>query len=437
MPSMPKRLDSENPNFAEEFRALINERREARDDVKEAVAKILNDVRVRGDLAVSNATAKFDGFKLDPGSIAFEPHEIAAAPANCDPKVLDALKLAAVRIRDFHKKQLPKDFDEIDDVGIRLGCRWTALGSAGLYVPGGTAAYPSSVLMNAIPAKVAGVKRLVMVVPTPDGIINSLVLAAAELAGVDEIYRVGGAQAIGALAYGTETIAAVDKIFGPGNTYVASAKQQVFGEVGVDMIAGPSEILVLADSQNDPTWIAADLLSQAEHDAAAQAILITDDHVFANYVTASIDRHLKNLPRANTARVSWDKYGAVITVPSVAKAIPLIDKIAPEHLEIATEDARELAMQVCNAGAIFIGRFAPEALGDYLAGPSHVLPTTGSSRFSSGLSVLDFMKRTSMIECDVSGLRAVGSAATTLARAEGLEAHALSISIRLNKSSAL
>ena len=347
---------------------------------------------------------------------------------------LAQVRAAAERIRDFHARQTPDDLDHTDPQGLRLGYRWTPVGAAGLYVPGGTAAYPSSVLMNAVPAKVAGVERLVMVVPTPDGVVNPLVLAAAEIAGVDEIYRIGGAQAVGALAYGTETIAAVDKIVGPGNAYVAAAKRQVYGTVGIDMIAGPSEILVLADGANDPAWIAADLLSQAEHDTAAQAILITDDAAFADAVTDAVDGHLTTLPRSETAGASWRTYGAVITVPTLADAVPLIDRLAPEHLEIAAENARDLAMRIRNAGAIFMGRFVPEALGDYLAGPNHVLPTARSARFSSGLGVLDFLKRTSMIECSSEGLNAIGPAAVTLARAEGLDAHALSVAIRLNRA---
>ncbi|MEP1233933.1 MAG: histidinol dehydrogenase, partial [Alphaproteobacteria bacterium] len=363
---------------------------------------------------------------------AITPEEVDAARGQCTPETLSALATAAGRIRAFHEKQLPEDLDFTDAAGLRLGYRWQAVEAAGLYVPGGTAAYPSSVLMNAIPAKVAGVDRLVMVVPTPDGVLNPLVLAAAAIAGVDEIYRIGGAQAVGALAYGTETIRPVDKIVGPGNAYVAAAKRLVFGTVGIDMIAGPSEILVLADGANDPAWIAADLLSQAEHDTAAQAILITDDASFADAVERAVEGHLKTLPRTGTAGESWATYGAVITVPDLAGAIPLVDRIAPEHLEIATDNADTLGRKVRNAGAIFMGRYVPEAIGDYIAGPNHVLPTSRSARFSSGLGVLDFMKRSSLIECDAEGLRAIGPEAVALARAEGLDAHALSISIRLN-----
>ena len=433
---MPKRLDSCDPGFENAFSAFLSEKRETEADVDDAVAAILADVRLRGDQAVCEATANYDRFEISPEGMAFSPDEIAKAHTQCDAETLQALELAAARIQAFHSKQRPDDFDQTDAAGLRLGYRWTAVGAAGLYVPGGTAAYPSSVLMNAIPAKVAGVDRLVMVVPTPDGVVNSLVLAAANISGVDEIYRIGGAQAVGAMAYGTATIAPVDKIVGPGNAYVAAAKRQVFGTVGIDMIAGPSEILVLADGENNPAWIAADLLSQAEHDTAAQAILITNDANFANAVVSAVEEHLKTLPRAETAGASWRDYGAVMTVPNLDDALPMINRIAPEHLEIAAEDARRLALRVRNAGAIFIGRFAPEALGDYLAGPNHVLPTARSARFSSGLGVLDFMKRTSMIECNGPGLRAVGPAAATLARAEGLDAHALSISIRLNETNA-
>lgn len=430
---MPKLLDTQSSGFADEFTNFLDGKRETARDVNDVVAGILNDVRSRGDAALIEATQKFDKFDLTPQTMAFSPKDIAAARDDCERGTLDALELAAQRIEDFHQRQIPDDLDHTDADGVRLGYRWTAVGAAGLYVPGGTAAYPSSVLMNAIPAKVAGVDRLVMVVPTPNGVVNQLVLAAAGIAGIDTIYRIGGAQAVGALAYGTETISPVDKIVGPGNAYVAAAKRQVYGTVGIDMIAGPSEILVLADGENDPAWIAADLLSQAEHDLAAQAILMTDDRAFADAVVAAVDGHLKTLPRADTAEESWRNYGAVIIVPEIADALPLIDRIAPEHLEIATEDARALAMQVRNAGAIFMGRFVPEALGDYLAGPNHVLPTARSARFSSGLGVLDFMKRTSMVECSSEGLNAIGPAAVTLARAEGLDAHALSVSIRLNK----
>ncbi|MBT6093861.1 MAG: histidinol dehydrogenase [Rhodospirillaceae bacterium] len=431
---MTLRLDLGSADFEARFTDFLGAKRETEADVNDVVVEVLEAVRARGDAALAEFTQKFDRFNLAAAGLRFSADEIARARTECAPDTLSALDVAAERIRTFHEKQLPDDLDYTDDAGLRLGYRWTPVGAAGLYVPGGTAAYPSSVLMNAMPAKVAGVGRLVMVVPTPDGVINPLVLAAADLAGVDEIYRIGGAQAVGALAYGTETIRSVDKIVGPGNAYVAAAKRQVFGTVGIDMIAGPSEILVLADRDNDPTWIAADLLSQAEHDTAAQSILITDDAAFADAVVDAVDGHLKTLPRTKTAGASWRTYGAVITVPDLPAGLPLVDRIAPEHLEIASDDARILAEQVNNAGAIFIGRYVPEALGDYLAGPNHVLPTARSARFSSGLGVLDFMKRTSMIECSAEGLRNVGPAAVTLARAEGLDAHALSIAIRLNLS---
>ena len=378
-------------------------------------------------------TEKFDRFALSVDTVRISAEEISAARNACDLETLEALKLAAHRIRDFHAHQKPVDLDYVDDTGLRLGYKWTAIQNVGLYVPGGTAAYPSSVLMNAIPANVAGVERIVMVVPTPDGLLNPLVLAATELAGVNEIYRVGGAQGIAALAYGTESIKPVDKIVGPGNAYVAAAKRQVFGAVGIDMIAGPSEILILADGLNDPAWIATDILSQAEHDIAAQAILITDNAEFAERVIKAVEDCLKTLPRAEIARKSWQDFGAVITVSSLFDAIPLIDRISPEHLEIATDNARELGEKVHNAGAIFMGRYVPEALGDYLAGPNHVLPTARSARFSSGLGVLDFMKRTSMIEGDAASMYALGPQVVTLAKAEGLAAHGLSVSIRMNK----
>ena len=429
---MPLRLDVTQADFEQKFRAFLGEKRETEADVVDVVKAILSDVRARGDAALLEYTARFDRFEVTADMLRIMPDQIATYRDQCDPKTLDALQMAHDRIRDFHARQRPDDLSYVDDAGISLGYRWTAVGAAGLYVPGGTAAYPSSVLMNAVPAKVAGVERLVMVVPTPDGVINPLVMAAAELAGVDEVYRVGGAQAIGALAYGTDTIRPVDKIVGPGNAYVAAAKREVFGTVGIDMIAGPSEILVIADNQNDPSWIAADLLSQAEHDTAAQAILVADDAAFAEAVIEAIGAHLKTLPRTEIARQSWDAFGAVIMVSDVNDCIELVDRIAPEHLEIATDHAEELALRIRNAGAIFMGRYAPEAIGDYVAGPNHVLPTARSARFSSGLGVLDFMKRTSMIRCDAEGLRNIGPAAKTLADAEGLGAHALSVAIRLN-----
>ncbi len=429
---MPLRLDSADVGFAAAFDALLDQKRETGADVNDTVAAIIADVRTRGDAALIETTERFDGFTLTPETMAVDDAEVRAAYDQCSNATIEALEFACARIIDFHQRQRPDDLDFEDDAGLRLGYRWRPVPAVGLYVPGGTAAYPSSVLMNAVPARVAQVPRIAMVVPTPNGLLNPLVLAAARIAGVHEIWRIGGAQAVAALAFGTETIAPVDKIVGPGNAYVAAAKRQVFGTVGIDMIAGPSEILVLADGHNDPAWIAADLLSQAEHDEAAQSILITDDARFADAVVAAVEGHLKTLPRAVTAAASWRDFGAVITVPTLLDAAALVDRIAPEHLEIAAEDAAGLAGSVTNAGAIFMGRHAPEAVGDYVAGPNHVLPTARSARFSSGLGVLDFMKRTSMIACDAAGLRAVGPAAMTLAEAEGLDAHALSIAIRLN-----
>ncbi|MCH7864647.1 MAG: histidinol dehydrogenase [Proteobacteria bacterium] len=431
---MATRLDANDPGFEAAFQALLETKRETGAEVDDAVRRILEDVRLKGDEAVIASTREFDGFELTAASMAVTADEIEAAKAASDKDVIGALELAAGRIADFHKRQIPDGLDYTDDAGLRLGYRWTPLAAVGLYVPGGRAAYPSSVLMNAVPARIAGVERLAMVVPAPKGEINPLVLAAASIAGIEEIYRIGGAQAVGALAFGTASIPAVDKIVGPGNVYVAAAKRQVFGTVGIDMIAGPSEILVLADGLNDPAWIAADLLSQAEHDESAQAILITDDGEFADRVTEALVEHLVALPRAETAGASWRDFGAVIVVPSLSDALPLIDRLAPEHLEIATEDPETLADGVKNAGAIFLGRFTPEAIGDYVAGPNHVLPTARSARFSSGLGVLDFLKRTSIIGCDREALAEVGPAAMLLARAEGLDAHALSVAIRLNRS---
>ena len=429
---MPLILDTRDADFETAFAAMLSAKRETEADVAQTVAAILADVRARGDEAVIEYTGRFDRLALTPATMRVTPAEIEAAVAACTADTVSALELAAGRIRDFHSRQLPEDLEYVDEAGLRLGYRWNPVAVAGLYVPGGTAAYPSSVLMNALPAKVAGVERLVMVVPAPDGVLNPLVLAAARTAGVDEIYRIGGAQAVGALAYGTETVAPVDKIVGPGNAYVAEAKRQVFGMVGIDMIAGPSEILVLADGSNDPAWIAADLLSQAEHDTAAQSILITDDGAFAAAVSEAVEGHLATLERADIARRSWETYGCVITVGHMDEAVPLVDRVAPEHLEVATDDADALAARIRNAGSIFLGRFTPEAVGDYVAGPNHVLPTARSARFSSGLSALDFLKRSSLIRCDAHSLAAVGPAAATLARAEGLGAHALSITIRLN-----
>jgi histidinol dehydrogenase len=429
---MPRRLDAAAPDFEARFVDLLAEKREAQADVRDAVASILADVRARGDAALLDYTERFDRLPLTADRLRLTRDEVAAARAACDADALAALTAAHERIAAFHRRQLPQDIDFVDEAGVRLGGRWRPVDAAGLYVPGGTAAYPSSVLMNAVPARVAGVPRIAMVVPSPDGVLNPLVLAAADIAGVTEIYRVGGAQAVGALAYGTATIAPVDKIVGPGNAYVAAAKRQVFGTVGIDMIAGPSEILVVADRDANANWVAADLLSQAEHDVSAQAILITDDAGFAAAVEAAVDRHLQALPRVEIARQSWQEFGAVITVGDFDIALRLIDRIAPEHLELAGTRPRDLADRIRNAGAIFIGDYTPEAIGDYVAGPNHVLPTGRTARFSSGLGVLDFMKRSSVIECSADGLKAIGPLARTLAVAEGLDAHALSVAIRLS-----
>jgi histidinol dehydrogenase len=429
---MPLRLETTSKTFARDFAAFIAAQRDTEKDVDAAVAAILAAVRERGDAAVIEFTKRFDRLELTPETMRLGADDVAAAARSCSADALAALRLAAERIEAYHRRQVPEDFSYTDATGVWLASRWGALASVGLYVPGGTAAYPSSVLMNAIPAKVAGVERLVMVVPAPGGALNPLVLAAAELAGVTEVYRIGGAQAVGALAYGTATIPAVDKIVGPGNAYVAAAKRRVYGTVGIDMIAGPSEILVVADGANDPAWIAADLLSQAEHDGAAQAILITDDKAFADAVVEAVDGHLAILPRRSIAGASWRAHGAVIIVANWDEAAVLVDRLAPEHLEVALEDARAFADRVRHAGAIFLGRYTPEAVGDYVGGPNHVLPTARSARFSSGLGVLDFLKRTSLLACEGDSLRKIGPAAMTLARAEGLDAHALSVALRLN-----
>src|SRR5829696_8626538 len=429
---MPIRLDTQAADFTQRFRAFLDTKREAAQDVEEAVRGIIAEVRERGDRALIELTRKFDRVDLTKTGLRVAPEEIDAAAAQCRPQALDALKLARERIEVFHRRQLPKDERWTDALGIELGSRWTAIEAAGLYVPGGTAAYPSSVLMNAVPAKVAGVPRLVMVVPTPDGKLNPLVLAAAKLAGVDEVYRVGGAQAVAALAYGTESIAPVVKIVGPGNAYVAAAKRLVFGKVGIDMVAGPSEVLVLADSDGHPDWIAADLLAQAEHDVSAQSILITDDQSLADAVENAVERQLSTLPREGAAAASWRDFGAVIVVRSLADAVPLVDAIAPEHIEIVAGNAEELAQRIRNAGAIFLGAHTPEAIGDYVAGSNHVLPTARSARFSSGLGVLDFMKRTSILKCGPESLRALAPAAIALGEAEGLDGHARSVAMRFN-----
>ena len=429
---MPLRLTGADPGFADAFAEFLDAKRATEADVDTVVAQILDDVRMRGDAALLAYTERFDRMALDAADIRIAPGDIKGAAGQCAPAAIDALHVAADRIRAFHERQLPDDLRYTDPQGVVLGARWTPVAAAGLYVPGGMAAYPSSVLMNAIPARVAGVARIAMVVPTPDGVLNPLVLAAAEIAGVTEIFRIGGAQAIGALAYGTATVDPVDIIVGPGNAYVAAAKRRVFGRVGIDLIAGPSEILVIADGDNDPAWIAADLLSQAEHDAAAQSILITDDAAFAEAVSAAVETTLDGLDRRDIARESWQRHGAIIVVDGLDDAVSLVDRIAPEHLELAVADPDALAGRVRNAGAIFLGRHTPEAVGDYVAGPNHVLPTSGSARFSPGLGVADFMKRTSLVACDAASLARIGPAAVTLAEAEGLGAHALSIAVRLD-----
>jgi histidinol dehydrogenase len=430
---MTIRLDIRADDFAQGFRAFLDTKREVAADVEAAARAIVADVAARGDQALKEHTRKFDRFDPEAAGLRVQPAEISAALDTCGAKALSALDLARDRIEAFHRRQLPQDDRFEDALGVELGSRWTAIEAVGLYVPGGTAAYPSSVLMNAVPAKVAGVPRIVMVVPAPGGAVPPLVLAAAKLAGVDEIFRVGGAQAIAALAYGTESIAPVAKIIGPGNAYVAAAKRIVFGKVGIDMIAGPSEVLILADKTGNPAWIAADLLAQAEHDASAQAILVTDDAALAAAVERTIDDELKRLPRGKIAGASWRDFGAVILVRDLDEAVALVDAIAPEHLEIAAADADRLARRIRNAGAIFIGAHTPEAIGDYVAGSNHVLPTARSARFSSGLGVLDFMKRTSILQCGPEQLRALADAAVTLAEAEGLDAHARSVAIRLNR----
>ncbi len=430
---MPIRLDICSGDFAEKFRAFLAAKRETSVDVEATVRVILADVAARGDSALKAYTLKFDNLDLGRAGIKVTAAEIAAALKACSRQALAALELARDRIEAYHRRQVPKDDRFTDSLGVELGARWTAIEAVGLYVPGGTAAYPSSVLMNAVPAKVAGVPRLVMVVPAPNGELSPLVLAAAKLAGIEEIYRIGGAQAIAALAYGTESIAPVAKIVGPGNAYVAAAKRLVFGKVGIDMIAGPSEVLIVADQTGNPDWIAADLLAQAEHDASAQAILITDDKTLASETERAVNNQLAQLPRGKVAGASWQHFGAVILVRDLDEALPLIDAIAPEHVEIAAAGAEQFAERIRNAGAIFIGAHTPEAIGDYVAGSNHVLPTARSARFSSGLGVLDFMKRTSILKCGPEQLRALGEAAITLGEAEGLDAHARSVSIRLNR----
>ena len=415
---MPQFLSTTDPDFEARFIALLGAKREDSPDVDHIVAEIIADVRARGDQAVIDLTSRFDRLDLTPATLRFTPAEIAAECALVSDEDRAALELAAVRIRAYHSRQMPDDASWTDDTGATLGWRWTPVSAAGLYVPGGLASYPSSVLMNAIPAKVAGVQRLAIVVPTPDGVTNPLVLMAAQIAGVDEIYRIGGAQAIAALAYGTQTIPPVDKITGPGNAFVAAAKRRVFGKVGIDMIAGPSEILVIADRDNDPDWIALDLLSQAEHDESAQSLLITDDADFGRAVAAAVDARLQTLERRAIAGASWRDFGAIITVADMNEAVALSDRIAPEHLELCTADADALAGRITHAGAIFIGSWTPEAIGDYIGGPNHVLPTARSARFSSGLSVMDFIKRTTLSRMTPDALAAIGPAAERLAKSE-------------------
>jgi histidinol dehydrogenase len=430
---MALRISSGEPDFEARFEALLSMKREVSEDVDQAVAAIIADVRTRGDVAVIDYSLRFDRVDLAIVGLRVTPEEIAAARQECDAETLAALELARDRIEAHHRRQMPADETYVDEIGVELGHRWTPVDSVGLYVPGGTAAYPSSVLMNAIPAKVAGVGRLAMVVPAPDGKLSPLVLAAAELAGIDEIFRIGGAQAVAALAFGTETIRPVAKIVGPGNAYVAAAKRRVFGTVGIDMIAGPSEVLVVADGTGNPDWIAADLLAQAEHDVSAQSILITDDATLADAVEAAVERQLVTLSRKDIAAASWRDYGAIIVVSDIRAAAPLADRLAPEHLEIVAEQGDALAASIRHAGAIFLGAHTPEAIGDYVGGSNHVLPTARTARFASGLGVLDFIKRTSILRCGPEQLRMIGPAAIALGKAEGLDAHARSVAIRMNR----
>jgi histidinol dehydrogenase len=425
-------LDSRAPDFEARFAAFLTTKREVSADVDAAVRAIIARVRAEGDAALIDYSRRFDRADLETLGLAVSRQDVAAAYAAADPAAVKALEFARDRIRAYHERQKPVDDRYTDPIGVELGSRWTAIEAVGLYVPGGTASYPSSVLMNAIPARVAGVERVVVAVPAPDGVINPLVLVAADLAGVTEIYRIGGAQAVAALAYSTETVRPVAKIVGPGNAYVAAAKRQVFGTVGIDMIAGPSEVLVIADAGNDPDWIAADLLAQAEHDASAQSILITDDAAFARSVERALERQLATLPRAETAAASWRDYGAVILVGTLEEAKPLADRIAAEHLELAVDDPEAFLAGIRNAGSVFLGRHTPETIGDYVGGPNHVLPTARSARFSSGLSVLDFVKRTSILKLGPEQLRALAPAAIVLAKAEGLDGHGRSVAVRLD-----
>ncbi len=430
---MARILNSADTDFQEAFAALLDAKRAEEADVADIVSDIIRDVRRRGDEALYELTEKFDRFDVRGVGLAVTADDVEQAKARVPAEVLEAMQLAADRIRAYHERQLPSDETYVDDIGVELGHRWTPVDAAGLYVPGGLAAYPSSVLMNAIPARVAGVKRLVMVVPTPEGRFNDLVLAAADAAGVDEIWRIGGAQAVAALAWGTESIRPVDVIVGPGNAFVAEAKRQVFGKVGIDMIAGPSEVLAIADDSADPEWLAADLLAQAEHDRSAQSILVTTDAALAEAVARAVERQLETLPKADIAGESWEKHGAIIIVKDMDEAAAVSDAFAPEHLELSVRDPDALLAKVRHAGAIFIGHHTPEAVGDYLAGPNHVLPTSRSARFSSGLNVLNFMKRTTLLRCSPESLRIIGPAAVTLAEVEGLEAHARSVARRLGQ----
>ena len=429
---MPQFLNSSDADFEARFTALLSMKREDSPEVDDIVAGIIADVRARGDAAVIELTSKFDRLELTPETLRYSPEEIEAECAKVSDADRAALELAADRIRAYHARQMPQDQRWTDDAGAELGWRWSPVSAAGLYVPGGLASYPSSVLMNAIPAKVAGVERLAITVPTPNGVANPLVLLAARIAGVDEVYRIGGAQAIAALAYGTDTIAPVDKITGPGNAFVAAAKRRVFGKVGIDMIAGPSEILVIADSDNDPDWLALDLMSQAEHDESAQSLLITTDEAFGRRVAAAVDARLETLERREIAGASWRDFGAVITVADLDEAAALSNRIAPEHLELCVADADALSDKCVHAGAIFLGQWTPEAIGDYVGGPNHVLPTARSARFSSGLSVMDFLKRTTLSRMTPAALSTIGAAAETLAISESLEAHGLSVRVRLD-----
>ncbi|MEW9273765.1 histidinol dehydrogenase [Gluconobacter oxydans] len=429
-----KRLDTSAAGFSEDFATLLAARGSDERSVAEPVRAILADVRSRGDEALCDYTARFDRLTLPAEKLRISAEEIASEAARVPADLMDALRTAARRIETFHAAQMPKDLDFTDEDGIRLGMRWTPLDAVGLYVPGGKAAYPSSVLMNALPARVAGVKRLAMCVPSPDGVLNPLVLAAAQLCGVEEIYRIGGAQAVGAMAFGTDLIAPVDRIVGPGNAYVAEAKRQVFGHVGIDSIAGPSEVVVVADGQNDPRLVALDLLAQAEHDEQAQAILITTDAAFAERAAEAVRKELETLPRTAIASKSWEDHGAIIVVRSLEEAAEIVNALAPEHLEVMLDAPRDFSAMIRHAGAIFMGRYCPEAVGDYVGGPNHVLPTSRTAHFASGLSVFDFIKRTTTIETDEAGLRRIGPAGVALAKAEGLDAHALSLSVRLEKN---